>query len=40
MSDGYITAGDVNTCDDCLDMLNHPNNDDLTDMISYADPGL
>ena len=23
MSDGYLTSGDVNTCDECWDMLNH-----------------
>jgi hypothetical protein len=40
MSDGYILSGDVNTCDDCWDMLNHSNSDDLSDMISDADPGL
>jgi hypothetical protein len=40
MSDGYITSVDINTCDDCWDMLNHPCNDDLSDMISDADPGL
>jgi hypothetical protein len=40
MSDGYISTGDINTCDDCWDMLNHSFNDDLSDMISDADPGL
>ena len=40
MSDGYLTRGDVNTCDDCWEMLNHSNMDDLSDMISDADPGL
>ena len=39
MSDGYLLSTDVNTCDDCWDMLNHPY-DDLSDMISDADPGL
>jgi hypothetical protein len=38
MSDGYLIAGDVNTCDECWDMLNRP--PDLSDMISDADPGL
>jgi hypothetical protein len=40
MSDGFLNAGDVNTCDDCWDMLNQPCNDDLADMISDADPVL
>ena len=40
MSDGYLISGDVNTCDECWDMLNHQYNDDLSDMISDADPGL
>jgi hypothetical protein len=40
MLDGYITSGDVNTCDDCWDMLNHPYNDGLADIISDADPSL
>jgi hypothetical protein len=39
MSDGYLSAGDINTCDECWDMLNHQY-DDLSDMISDADPGL
>jgi hypothetical protein len=39
MSDGYLLSTDVNTCDDCWDMLNHQY-DDLADMISDADPGL
>jgi hypothetical protein len=39
MSDGYILAGDVNTCDGWWEMLNQPP-DDLSDMISDADPGL
>ena len=38
--DGYITLDSVDTCDDCLDMLNHPCNDDIVGMISDADPGL
>jgi hypothetical protein len=41
ISEGYLITGDVNTCDDCWDMLNHSNSDDdLADMISDADPGL
>ena len=40
MSDGYLLSGDINTCDDCWEMLNHSNSDDLSDMISDADPGL
>ena len=40
MSEGYLASGDVNTCDECWDMLNHSNNEDLSDMISDADPGL
>ena len=39
MSDGYLIAFDVNTCDECWDLLNQPPYD-LTDMISDADPGL
>jgi len=40
MSDGYLNSGDVNTCDECWEMLNQLCNDDLSDMISDADPGL
>jgi hypothetical protein len=40
MSDGYHITSDVNTCDECWDMLNNLYNDDLADMISDADPGL
>jgi hypothetical protein len=40
ISDGYISSSDVNTCDDCWEMLNHPFNEILSDMISDADPGL
>ena len=45
MSNGYLDAGDVNTCDvntcdECWEMLRHQCNDDLSDMISDADPGL
>jgi len=39
MSDGYLISGDVNTCDDCWDMLKQPP-DDFMDMYSDADPGL
>ena len=41
MSDGYLLSIDINTCDECWEMLNHHQfNDDLADMISDADPGL
>jgi hypothetical protein len=40
MSDGYISTSDVNTCDECWEILNHSNSDDLSDMISDADSGL
>jgi hypothetical protein len=40
ISDGYLTSVDVNTCDECWAMLTHPCNEDLSDMISDADPGL
>ena len=40
LSDGYLSPIDVNTCDECWDMLNHPCNEDLADMISDSDPGL
>ena len=40
MSDGYLISDDVNKCDECREMLNHPCTDDLSDMISDADPGL
>ena len=39
MSDGYINAGDVNTCDECFELLRDPCQD-IEDMISDADPGL
>jgi hypothetical protein len=39
MTDGYLTSGDVNTCDEFWDMLNLPPND-LMDMYSDADTGL
>jgi hypothetical protein len=39
MSDGYLLSTDVNTRDECWDMLNHLY-DDLSEMISDADPGL
>jgi hypothetical protein len=38
-SDGYLLSGDVNTCDECWDMLNYQY-DYPSDMISDADPGL
>jgi hypothetical protein len=40
ISDGFISSSTVNTCDECWEMLNHSNSDDLSDMISDADPGL
>jgi hypothetical protein len=39
MSYGYLAAGDVNTCDECWEMLKQPP-DDLLDIICEADPGL
>jgi hypothetical protein len=38
--DGYFSSSDVNTCDECWDMLNSSFNDDTEGMISDADPGL
>jgi hypothetical protein len=38
MSDGYILAGDVNTCDECWDMLNISYYDDTEGMISHSEP--
>ena len=40
MSDGYLATADVNTCDECWDMQNSSFNNDLSDMISDADPSL
>ena len=39
MTEGYISSGDVNTCDECWEILNQPP-DDLMDMYSDTDPGL
>ena len=39
MSDGYLTSVDVNTCDECWEMLNSLLND-TERMIRDADPGL
>jgi hypothetical protein len=39
MSEGYISSDNVNICDDCWEMINHPA-DDFSDMYSDADPGL
>lgn len=39
ISEGYISSDSVNICDDCWDMMEHQQ-DDLSDMISDADPGL
>ena len=38
MSDGYLLSKDVNTCDECWDMLNYLYNDDTEEMISDDDP--
>jgi hypothetical protein len=40
MTDGYLSSASVNTCDECWEMLNQPCNDDLSEMISDADPRL
>ena len=40
MSDGYLSSFDVNTCDECWEMLNNVWPDDTEGMISDADPGL
>jgi hypothetical protein len=40
MIDGYLSSSDVNTCDECWDMLNSSFNNDTEGMISDADPGL
>ena len=39
ISGGYISSDNVNTCDDCWDMLNHLY-DDNEEMFSDDDPGL
>ena len=39
MTDGYISSSDVNTCDECWEILNHPP-DDIMDMFCDADSGL
>jgi hypothetical protein len=39
ISDGYISADNVNICDDCWDILNHIF-DDTEEMISDADSGI
>jgi flagellar basal body rod protein FlgC len=39
ISEGYISSDNVNICDECWDMINHPQ-DDISDMFSDADPGL
>jgi hypothetical protein len=39
MSDGYISSIDINTCDECWDIINHQY-EDLSDIISDADSGL
>jgi hypothetical protein len=40
MSVGYLSPVDIDTCDDCWEMLNSIFNDDTEGMISDADPGL
>ena len=35
-----VKCSNVNTCDECWEMLNHSYTDDLSAMISDADPGL
>jgi hypothetical protein len=40
MSDGYLLSTDVNTCDECWDLLNNSYPGDTEGMISDADPGL
>jgi len=39
ISEGYISADNVNICDDCWDMLEHVY-DDLSEMHSDADMGI
>ncbi|TFH46541.1 MAG: hypothetical protein E4G94_02195 [ANME-2 cluster archaeon] len=39
MSDGYMDKSDVNTCDECWEMV-RDSYDDTEGMISEADPGL
>jgi hypothetical protein len=39
MSDRYLATGDVNTCDECWEMLRDSQND-TEGMISEADHGL
>lgn len=39
ISEGYISSDSVNICDDCWDMLEYLQ-DDMSEMISDADPGL
>ena len=39
MADGYLSSIDVNTCDECWEILNQPP-DDILDMYSDADSGL
>jgi hypothetical protein len=40
ISEGWITADSINTCDECFEMIKNPFYDDLSEMISDADPGL
>ena len=40
MPNGYLITCDVDTYDECCEMLNHSLNDDTEAMISDADIGL
>ena len=40
ISEGYISSDSVNICDDCWDMLEHLQQDDMSEMYSDADQGL
>ncbi len=39
ISEGWVDSNQVNTCDDCFEMLRNPIFDE-SEMISDADPGL
>jgi len=39
ISEGYISSDTVNICDDCWDMIEHPQ-DDMSEMHTDADMGL
>jgi hypothetical protein len=40
ISDGYLATFDIYPCIECWDILNHPCNDNFSDMVSEADPEL